>query len=63
VKIGKLFFRLGVARFLTLWAVMAAATLGVLAGTLSPSLESALPQLPDSADVGMVIVRSEPQTV
>ena len=35
---------------------MTAATLGVLAGTLSPSLESALPQLPDSADVGMVIV-------
>lgn len=37
-------------------AVMFAISVCVFAGTLSPSLQSSLPQLSDSADVGMVIV-------
>jgi len=56
VKTRKFLCRFGVIRLVILGAIFFTAAGNIFAGTLSPTLQSVLPQLPDSADAGMVII-------
>jgi serine protease AprX len=56
VKTRKFLCRFGVKRLVILGAIFFTAAGNIFAGTLSPTLQSVLPQLPDSADAGMVII-------
>ncbi len=56
MKTRKFLCRFGVIRLVILGAIFFTAAGNIFAGTLSPTLHSVLPQLPDSADAGMVII-------
>ncbi|MFN3418533.1 MAG: S8 family peptidase [Pyrinomonadaceae bacterium] len=56
MKTRKFLCRFGVKRLVILGAIFFTAAGNIFAGTLSPTLQSVLPQLPDSADAGMVII-------
>lgn len=56
MKTRKFLCRFGVIRLVILGAIFFTAAGNIFAGTLSPTLQSVLPQLPDSADAGMVII-------
>lgn len=56
MKTRKFLCRFGFIRLVILGAIFFTAAGNIFAGTLSPTLQSVLPQLPDSADAGMVII-------